>query len=139
MLYYFSDDVFVEIIKANSKYISLDEKIVTAAKNEMNYQKQRDWVLNQVVSLNNEGIKLEKSGMIEKAIEEYEKCMRIMYESIKNGIWKDFAWHSPNRLRILYKKLKHPHENFFLGEFISFCEKSNIEFPDIFRKQLQKI
>ncbi|QGY44129.1 hypothetical protein GM418_10805 [Maribellus comscasis] len=101
----------------------------------------RQWSLvnSPVVKFNNKGIEYEKSGMIDKAILEYEKCMVHMYKHIGGPFMKSFARHSPNRLRILYKKQKHPKEKEFLREYISKCKEYSIECPDIFKRQLDKI
>ena len=89
-----------------------------------------------IADMNNKGIQYEKSGMIERAILEYEKCMVHMYNHIGGEYLNSFAMHSPDRLRILYKKEKHPKEKIFLKEFIDFCNKHSIKYPEIFERQL---
>jgi len=86
--------------------------------------------------LNDKGILFEKSGKLEKAIVEYEKCLKYMLDNYPQI---EIAWHSPNRLRILYKKVKHPNEKQFLIEFINFCRANDIQYPELFDKQLSKL
>ena len=97
------EDIFLETITSTSNTITIEDHVIAKAKNELTRRKESNRILNEIASLNNKGIQYEKSGMIEKALIEYQKCMKLMYESIQNGIRNDFAWHSPNRLRILYK------------------------------------
>jgi hypothetical protein len=92
-----------------------------------------------IVKHNNKGIAFEKDGEIKKAIGEYEKCLQWMYDHFDGEYLKQIAWHSPNRLRVIYKKEKHPKEREFLETFISFCELWNIEVPETFRNQLAKL
>jgi len=94
----------------------------------------REWekIHNPIWKFNNKGISFEKAGKIEKAISEYEKCLRWMYLN-------QIAWHSPNRLRILYKKVKHQNEKEFLIEFTLFCKSKGIEYPATFDNQLNKL
>ena len=104
-------------------------------------EENRKWseVNSPIADMNNKGIQYEKSGMIEKAILEYEKCMNHMYKHIGGEYLDSFATHSPNRLRILYKKEKHPKEKIFLKEFIDFCNEHSLKYPEIFERQLLKL
>lgn len=138
LLYCLPSDIAVEIITSNAKYVSLDEKILSEAEKELNHRNEFNKLLYEIASLNNKGIQYEKSGMIKLAIIEYEKCMEVMYEGIKKKVDKSIAWHSPDRLRVLYKREKHPREKEFLNEFISFCLEHGIKYPEIYARQLKK-
>lgn len=138
VLFCLPEDIFIDILVADTETFSIDNSILEAAKKEQNYRNGLRNVLNEIASLNNNGIKYEKSGKIEEACIEYENCMKIMYYGIKNKILKNFAWHSPARLRILYKKGKHLREKEFLNEFINFCNYHRITCPEAFQKQLDK-
>lgn len=92
-----------------------------------------------IVKYNNKGIAFEKAGEIKKAIVEYEKCLQWMYDHFDGEYLKQIAWHSPNRLRILYKKEKSQKEKEFLETFISFCQQNSIEVPEAFKNQLDKL
>jgi hypothetical protein len=138
LIYCLPEDIFINVISTNSKTILIDDNVLKEAQKELYHRKESERILNEIASLNNRGIHFEKEGMIGNAIIEYEKCMKVMYESIINKIRKDIAWHSPNRLRILYKKEKHPREKEFLKEFTLFCFEHDIVIPALFHKQLSK-
>lgn len=92
-----------------------------------------------ILKYNNKGIEYEKDGEIKKAIGEYEKCLQYMYHHFDGEFIKSIAWHSPNRLRILYKKGKSQKEKAFLETFISFCKQNSIDVPAIFKNQLDRL
>lgn len=139
LLNHLPKDVFMDVITSNSNVIYIDDSIIQQAKEKKEHYEKFNAYLAKVGNYNNEGIEYEKAGNFDLAIKEYEKCMDIMYESIESGIRKDFAWHSPDRLRILYKKFDHPKQKEFLEKFVNFCNKYNQGCPDIFTNQLQKI
>ena len=109
---------------------------------ERKLQKAEEWNKNwnkinsPVVSFNNKGIAFEKSGEMDKAIKEYEKCLDWIYARFDGIYMKNIAWHSPDRLRVLYKKLKSPKEKDFLIRFTSFCKTNGVDYPQIYNKAL---
>lgn len=130
-------NVFIDFLNSSGSYFEIDESVLIDVENEYKKRLRQDKIYNTIAALNNKGISFEKLGNIEKAIVEYEKCMNLMIENF--DILTQLAWHSPNRLRILYKKLKHPNEKQFLIEFTSFCKSRNIEYPAVFDNQLNKL
>ncbi len=104
-------------------------------------KKNSEWskVFNPIVTLNNEGIAYEKRGEIDQAIKVYEKCLIHMYEHIGGEHLRSFAWHSPDRLRVLYKKMNSPKQKPFLEEFIYKCKSHSIEVPEIYTRQLDRL
>jgi len=103
-------------------------------------ESNRKWseVNAPVGDYSNKGIALEKTGEIEKAITEYEKCLEHIYENYGKGYMDRVAWHSPTRLRILYRKTKNEKEEQFLRDFIEFCDRNKIEYPVQFKNQLNR-
>jgi hypothetical protein len=104
---------------------------------ELEYNKSKSFesYLNDVSSLNNKGIEFEKEGNLNNAISNYEKCMQKMYDYSTVNI----AWHSPERLRILYRKTESPKELEFLEIFTEYCKNNSIKFPDIYTKRLNQL
>ncbi len=104
---------------------------------EIKYEKIKafDKHLKLVNSLNNKGSEYEKSGKFKNAITKYEKCMEIMYNYNPVHI----AWHSPDRLRVLYKKIGSSKELEFLETFANFCNNNSIEIPEIYNKRLNQL
>ena len=100
------EDVFERFITTSSSYLEIDENILREIEEKYNKRKASNRHLNDIVVLNNKGIEFEKNGNIKKAIEQYEKCINLIMD--KFDVFHQIAWHSPDRLRILYKKEKKP-------------------------------
>lgn len=133
------EKIFIEMLSSKSPYYHIDSGVLADIELEYKRRTESEKILNKIVSFNNRGISNEKNGELKKAISEYEKCLECMYENYELGYVRQIAWHSPDRLRILYKKEKHPNEKEFLETFISFCERNSIEIPEAYLKQLDKI
>lgn len=130
-------NVFIDFLNSPGAYFEIEESVLYDVEQEYQKRLKEDRLCNDIAKLNNKGISFEKSGKIEKAIIEYEKCMNLMIDNFDSIT--QIAWHSPNRLRVLYKKVKHPNERQFLIEFTSFCKSNEIEYPKIFDNQLKKL
>ncbi len=139
MLSYIPKHVFREYLSSGKKYFEMTEEMLYDIEQKYQADQERDRILNNITKFNNSGIQFEKLGMIEKAISTYEKCTKYMIENYGKGWGDGIAWHSPNRLRILYKKEKHPREIDFLTEFTNFCKLKNIEYPEIYERRLNQL
>lgn len=113
--------------------------IVSQKKDNVGFNRMWNKINGPICKFNNKGINLEKAGKIDRAIIEYEKCLQWMYDHFDNYYLNQIAWHSPDRLRILYKKVNDPKEIDFLSEFILFCKRNEIKYPDIYDRQLDKV
>lgn len=103
------------------------------------WNKKWDEINRSVCNYNNKGIAFEKNGETGKAIAEYEKCLKWIYTHFDGEYMNQIAWHSPDRLRVLYKKLKHLKEKEFLIEFTYFCKSHNISYSPIYDSQLERL
>jgi len=127
-------ELTISALKGNT-HIELQNSIIIDIESEYNKLELFESYLNTVSSLNNQGIEFEKEGNLIKAILKYEKCMQVMYDYSP----KHIAWHSPDRLRILYRKTESPKELQFLEIFIGFCNNNSIEIPELYNKKLNQL
>lgn len=100
-------------------------------------RRKSDNVLRRIATLNNKGIQLEKEGSIEGAIEVYEECFNVMFNN--RHIYNRLAWHSIDRLRILYKKTKHSNEKEYLLRAFQLFQKYDVSAPESFVKRFQQL
>ncbi|MCX6222433.1 MAG: hypothetical protein NTZ69_15790 [Bacteroidia bacterium] len=116
----------------------MELNLIAETKKQNEWHKKWNKINSPVVSFNNKGIVFEKSGEVGKAIQEYEKCIEWIFDNFDGVYMKAIAWHSPDRLRVLYKKTGNPKEREFLIRFTNFCIVQNIDYPKIYDTQLEK-
>lgn len=138
LLIFLPDKIMVEMIKRESlgiDFIEIEDSILRKAEKAYNEMISRDLFMDKTAALNNKGINFEEKGDIVNAIICYEECMDLMYTENTNKI----AWHSPERLRILYKKTGNNKEYQFLVKFVDYCNAWNLAMPEIYNKRLKQL
>lgn len=128
-------DVLIKYHLRGIKEIELSDLTIINCEIEYEKRKAYDRYLTSVSNLNNKGIEYEKAGEIKKAITKYEKCIEVMCGYGDSRI----AWHAPERLRILYKKMENPKELEFLETFSNYCNENHIELPEIYTKRINQL
>lgn len=123
-----SNNYFIEMQKAtlNGKdYFSMSYSDYEEALEYVEESKQKECIFNKVIELNNKGISLEKSGLVDEAIDVYEENIKHSYP----------ARHSYDRLLVLYRKKNDK------GNELRVLRKAIAVFPeeDRYLKRLNKI
>lgn len=94
------EDLFMQLVNyelAGNKVVELTTHTIVALDESLKQKKEQDRLLSKCAQRNNRGSELEKAGEIRKAIKVYES-------NIQEGCYP--AFHSFNRLMVLYRKLK---------------------------------
>lgn len=104
------------------KYIQIPIDAFEQAKDEFNRRRILDAMLSTTCELNNNGIAYEKNGDIDKAIECYEKNIKLGYP----------AAHSYHRLMVLYRRRKeYANEQRVINRAIEVYEQANTALDDV--------
>ena len=94
------ENLFMQLVNyelAGNKVVELTTCTIFALEERLKKKKEQDRLLSKCAQRNNRGSELEKAGDIKKAIKVYES-------NIQEGCYP--AFHSFNRLMVLYRKLK---------------------------------